>query len=89
MSKIIMNREDFVEVLTLALYELDPATTYCNMNDMFDEYANEANHVAGLFIGNNMPFKLALFEVFDEYFSGAYNEELLNEVFLNVNERMC
>lgn len=89
MSKIIMNREDFVELLSLALYELDPATTYCNMNDMFDEYASEAENVADLFVGNNMPFKMALFEVFDESFAGAYNVELLNEVFINVNERMC
>ena len=85
-----MKREDFVKALTEELYRVDPAKTDCNLNDLYDEYANEATYVAGRFIDNNMSFKLALFEVFDESFGeGVYDSVLLGEVYRNVNERMC
>jgi hypothetical protein len=84
----INTREELVEVLTIALYDLDPATTCCNMNDVYDEYVTEAERAAKLFTENGMSFKSALFRTFDEQFAGAYNDTLLSEVYRNINERM-
>jgi len=85
-----MNREDLVKVLTEELYRVDPANTDCNLNDLFDEYIDEANYVAALFVDNGMTFKTALFEALDESFGdGICDDELLNEVYRTVNERMC
>lgn len=90
MSNIILDREDLVKALTEELYRVDPAKTDCNLNDLFDEYANEASYVADLFVANDLNFKGALFEVLNSSFgNGVCDEELLNEVYRNINERMC
>lgn len=89
MSTVIINRDEFTKALTQELYLVDPAETQCNLNDITDEYINEARYVAGLFVENDMPFKLALFEVFDESFDGHYDVEKLNRVFVTINERIC
>jgi len=39
MSNIIIDREDLIIALTGTLYEVDPAGTSCNLNDLFYEYA--------------------------------------------------
>jgi hypothetical protein len=43
---------DIVNKLSAALYETDPAGTYCNCNDVTDEYDIEAATIVALY-GNN------------------------------------
>lgn len=87
MIKFVSTREDLVEVATEVLYEIDPANTYCNMNDIFEEYENEAALIADYFIKENMMLKRAMFRAFNEQFGKeSYNEGLLNEAYRKLND---
>lgn len=84
--KFVSTYNDLVEVATEILYTVDPASTYCNENDMFDEYENEAALIAEYFIKENMMLKRAVFRAFDKQFDGHYDEVKLNEAYRKINE---
>lgn len=84
----VSTKLDLIEVATRVLFEIDPANTYCNMNeDMDREYENEASLLVEYFVKENMMLKRAVFLAFDKQFGkGAYSEEKLNEAYRKINE---
>ena len=87
MTMFVSTRNDLIEVATEVLYEIDPANTYCNMNDIFEEYENEATLLADYFIKENMMLSTALTRTFNEQFGeGNYNTELLRAAYLKLND---
>ena len=84
--KFVSTYNDLVEIATEILYAVDPASTDCNLNDMFDEYENEAALIAEYFIKENMMLKRAMFRAFDKQFDGHYDEAKLTEAYRKINE---
>ena len=89
MTTFVSTREDLIEVATRVLFEIDPANTYCNMNDVDNEYENEASLIAEYFIKENMMLSTAMTRTFEEQFgNGNYNTELLRAAYIKLNDYM-
>lgn len=81
-----MNRNDFVLTVTNTLYVVDPADTFCNMNDMINEYRGEAERIAELFIDEKLTLAQSMHETFEEKFDGHYDFDKLNKAKKLINE---
>jgi hypothetical protein len=84
-----MNRNDFVLNVTNVLYVVDPADTFCNMNDMINEYRGEAERIAELFIDEKLTLAQSMFDTFEEKFDGHYDLNKLMKAKKYVNDMLA
>lgn len=83
-----MTKKDLVEVVTSILYHHDPAGTYCNLNEIYDEYRQEAEMITNLFYNKNHTVRHALLVTFDHYFKNCYDIEKLGEAYREINAEL-
>lgn len=85
----ISTREDLIEATTRVLHDIDPANTYCNMNEgMENEYELEANEIVSRFLDKGMLLRRSFTTAFEETFDGTYNEQKVLMAYRVINNQL-
>ena len=88
MSLYIDSQKDLIHALNRALYQHDPANTYCSLNEgMEDEYISEACEIARDF-EKGSTLQQAMNRVMQVNFNGQYEQRKLMAAYNDVRSNM-